>query len=281
MDMTRMTKYLAETIEDPIAQAGVFCLSPTPALKENLIKMAETNPVAAAVLAGQAVDSKSKLDYAQKLIVLSPDNALGYLLAADADFAAGRTEEAKAMLDNAHKAPSLETFLGELAGSQDAAWKAEGRDALDRSLLSNADPWRKKIFNTVGYLALRDLPEDETELATRASESLAFISQLKNQTKGTVPLSADRQLLSLESTVLQSIPGDFNYGNGMTISQYSDALGKRQQELERTNDEVRDVLGRSSLNITEEYYKRAKEQGELEAAAWLVGRNVGGIRSGP
>jgi hypothetical protein len=110
---------------------------------------------------------------------------------------------------------------------------------------------------------------------------LKFIAQLQDETKGKIPLIADRQLLSLESTVLQNLPGDFAYRDDPTVDQYRSALAQRQQELERTNTETGDLLNRSSPDIAEEYYKRAKEQGELEAAAWLVGRNVDGIRSGP
>lgn len=271
LDLGRIGGFVKERWNDPAALAAVYALNPDGKISERLKELAEKDPVAAASLALMSGQRQVQAEYAERLMALAPDDAMGYLISAEMKFRQGDAEAGEALLSQASSLQKLDGFREGILSAQDEVWKAEGSDEIERGLILAGDPWTKKLHGIVGGLAIRAIETDDADqLAQNASTALGLVNLLKSSPG--LSLNMERSLISLESTVLQNLPSDFEIDGEMTSRQYLERLTSREAEINKHGKEVYGLLNRSSPDICQEYFKRSRESGELDAANWLVGK---------
>ncbi len=272
LDLAKIAGFVEDNWDDAPTLAAVYSLNPDERIAGRLDEMSEESPIAAASLALMSGQSEIQRDYAMRLIKLAPNDALGYIIAAESNFRAGDSEAGELLLSQTAGLDQLDGFRDQILEAQDQAWKAEGSDEIERGLILTGDAWTKKLHGIVGGLALRAVEGgDPEQLARKASVALNLIDMLKHSSSRS--LNIERSLISLESVVLQNLPADFQIDGQTSSRRLLEQLSQREAEMNKSGSEAYELLDRSSPELCREYFRVSRKSGELDAVEWLAGRN--------
>ena len=258
-----------EKSEDPLrALIAAHMLSDAPEYWLKLVQLHKEHPTieTAAYLSILTKDPKEKLEYANTAISLDPQNAISYLLKANALKQAESREEYNSCMESALLCDSCDPHCMWFRDAKEEALKALG---FDRSSIS-ADRVHSIWDKSIGELLQPLTVYATTANNDSASAMIGLICNLRNQLPSDNWRVQELTVSAAELSMLRSLPDYLKYDENQTIGNRIETLSmERRRSLQRLG-QASLVLQQGNLSQLRSYYLIMEDKGLDAANKWLL-----------
>ena len=229
-------------------------------------------PLFGASVALSGRSEQERLEGAEHLMQLDPNNLLGYIAALNASKGNKDQSQIDAILARIPIDARLDSYASDARTGMRELMKVSGYSTIDRGLVLSKDPWQENLIsNLSGLTSLCSGDISDSIKADRATFILEAISDYRESSPELLPSRVSNRLSQVEELTMRRLPSDFELPNGTSVKDEASRISSQRVanlERERRISEALDTLDSKAIV---HYFRTLELHGETEASRWLIG----------